>query len=177
MPFVDGPQLRYVARGQYITDGLTTYVGQHDVITIPAGTPTDLATVPRIFWALIPPQGAWERAAVLHDWLCQELGRYDKQYAAWMRGEIPDPPDPPQVNARHTDGLFRRVMREADEVPNVVAWIMWMGVRWGALFNPARRAGWWHWRSSVPTVGITLLLLAAVCALVYGLDRFAHWIT
>jgi hypothetical protein len=174
VPFVDGPSLHYIARGKFVTDTPTVYVGQWDVLTVPAGFQTDLASVPRLFWALLPPQGAYERAAVLHDWLCTELGRYHREREAWLDGHVHDPPLPPPVNARHTDGLFRRVMREADEVPNAVAWVMWAGVRWGALFNPARREGWWHWRSAVPTLGITAALTAALYYAVRALDHVAH---
>jgi hypothetical protein len=162
MPFAQGPTLMYVGRGQYETTGPTEYVGERDIIKIPAGFRTDLASVPRLFWAVLPPQGAYERAAVAHDFLCVELAR------CYRSGGTP------QVNAVDTDGLFRRIMREADEVPNVVAWIMWTGVRWGALFNPARRAGWWQWRSSVPTVGITALLAVALYFAVRALDHVAH---
>jgi Protein of unknown function (DUF1353) len=164
VPFANGPTLLYLGRGIYETQGMTDYVGERDVIHIPAGTRTDLASVPRAFWTLIPPHGAWEKAAVLHDHLCLELAR------CYREGGMP------QVNAVDADGLFRRVMREADEVPTVVAWVMYAGVRWGALFNPARRTGWLRWNSAAPTVGITVVLLAAVSALVYGADRLVHWL-
>jgi hypothetical protein len=162
VPFADGPALRYVGVGLYETTGPTVYVGERDVITIPAGFSTDLASVPRIFWPVISPTGAWERACVLHDHLCVELARCHRH-----GGE-------PQVNAVDTDGLFRRVMREDEHVPNVTAWIMYAGVRWGALFNSARRAGWWRWRSSAPTVGITAALAALLGWLVYETDALVH---
>lgn len=38
-------------------------------VTVPAGFITDLASVPRIFWAVFPPFGKYTRAATLHDWL------------------------------------------------------------------------------------------------------------
>lgn len=39
---------------------------------IEKGFTTDLASVPRIFWPVIPPFGRYARAAVLHDYLLQE---------------------------------------------------------------------------------------------------------
>lgn len=36
---------------------------------VPKGFKTDLASVPRIFWALIPPFGRYSQAAVVHDYL------------------------------------------------------------------------------------------------------------
>lgn len=39
------------------------------VISVPAGTVTDLATVPRLLWAFFPPHGRWAKAAIIHDFL------------------------------------------------------------------------------------------------------------
>jgi hypothetical protein len=102
---------------------------------------------------------------VLHDWLCVQL--VDRH-----RGQ--DPRSPGGVTARDTDGLFRRVMREAG-VGLVVRWVMWVGVRWGALANPARRAGWW--RDTPAVVGLSALVLAATCTAIWGADRALHTIT
>ena len=38
-------------------------------ITVPMGFKTDLASVPRIFWVLLPPFGRYSQAAVIHDFL------------------------------------------------------------------------------------------------------------
>ncbi|EAU9419174.1 DUF1353 domain-containing protein [Salmonella enterica] len=40
-----------------------------DVISVPAGFITDLATIPRIFWTLLPPDGKYAKAAIIHDYL------------------------------------------------------------------------------------------------------------
>ncbi|ENJ3383787.1 DUF1353 domain-containing protein [Salmonella enterica] len=40
-----------------------------DVIEVPVGFVTDLATVPRIFWILLPPDGKYAKAAIIHDYL------------------------------------------------------------------------------------------------------------
>lgn len=40
-----------------------------EVITVPAGTVTDLASVPRLLWAIFPPHGVWAKAAIIHDYL------------------------------------------------------------------------------------------------------------
>lgn len=39
-------------------------------ISVPAGFRTDFATVPRCLWWLFPPQGEYNRAAIIHDYLC-----------------------------------------------------------------------------------------------------------
>ena len=38
-------------------------------IEVPDGFVTDLASVPRLLWWLLPPFGSYTQAAVLHDWL------------------------------------------------------------------------------------------------------------
>jgi len=38
-------------------------------ITVPAGFETDFASVPRLFWRIIPPWGRYSAAAVVHDYL------------------------------------------------------------------------------------------------------------
>jgi hypothetical protein len=60
------------------------------------------------------------------------------------------------VSSRDADGLFRRVLRELG-VPPVRRWLMWTGVRWGALVSPLRRPGWWP---DAPRV-VALSVLAA----------------
>lgn len=40
------------------------------VIDVPAGYRTDFASIPRIFWRVLPPFGRYGKAAVIHDWLC-----------------------------------------------------------------------------------------------------------
>lgn len=123
MPFASGPVLAYVGLGRYRTVGPTVYVGADDVITIPSDFDTDLATVPRLFWALLPPNGSYERAAVVHDWHCTRLaaGGCD-------------------ISSRDVDGLFRRIAREGG-TGLATRWHLWAGVRLGAAANPARRPG------------------------------------
>jgi hypothetical protein len=99
------------------------YQGRWERFVIPAGFRTDFATVPRVVTWLIPRFGVYTLAAILHDWLCTEGIRSGA------------------VTSREADGIFRRVMREAG-VPVLRRWLMWAGVRWGALANPRRRPGW-----------------------------------
>lgn len=154
MPFAHGPILGYLGRGKYATIGNTEYVGTTDVFCIPDGFKTDLASVPRIFWALLPPDGTYERAAVLHDFGCASL----------RDGTC-------TLSSRDVDGLFCRVSRE-EGVGLLTRWALWTGVRWGALTNPVRRAGWW--RDAPAVVGITALALVIVLGLLVavhlGLD-------
>lgn len=48
------------------------HVGEYpseNVIVVPAGTVTDLASVPRVLWMVFPPHGKWAKAAIIHDYL------------------------------------------------------------------------------------------------------------
>ena len=40
-------------------------------VSIPPGFRTDFASVPRFFWRVIPPVGLYGKAAVVHDYLCE----------------------------------------------------------------------------------------------------------
>lgn len=40
-------------------------------VTIPKGYLTDGASVPRLFWSLLPPWGKYGQAVVVHDYLCE----------------------------------------------------------------------------------------------------------
>lgn len=59
-----------------VTKGFQFYVGSPDSgewVNVPAGYLTDGASVPRMFWSLIPPWGIYGQAAVVHDILCEYL--------------------------------------------------------------------------------------------------------
>jgi hypothetical protein len=114
------------------------YRGRWDRFVVPAGFRTDFATVPRVVSWLVPRFGAYTLAAILHDWLCTEGIRSGT------------------VTSREADGIFRRVMRESG-VPVLRRWLMWAGVRWGALVDAQRRPGW---PASAPGV-LAISVLAA----------------
>lgn len=45
------------------------HLGSDNVITVPAGFPTDFASSPQFAWSVIPPWGDYGKAAVIHDFL------------------------------------------------------------------------------------------------------------
>jgi Protein of unknown function (DUF1353) len=47
----------------------------HGRVEVPAGFVTDLSSIPRLFWAVLPPDGDFAYAAVLHDYLYWEQDR------------------------------------------------------------------------------------------------------
>src|SRR4051812_30613155 len=139
MPFVPGSLTvsRVDAYGWALVDPLV-YQGRWQRFVVPAGFRTDFATVPRVVTWLIPRFGVYTLAAILHDWLCTE---------GIASGA---------VTSRDADGIFRRVMRESG-VPVLRRWLMWAGVRWGALASERRRQ---DWAASAPGV-LAISLLAA----------------
>lgn len=54
------------------------YKGSDRKVIVPAGYLTDGASVPRIFWWVVSPQGRHGAAAIIHDYLCEYLTVYDK---------------------------------------------------------------------------------------------------
>ena len=59
-----------------VLKGFRYYIGtkgSNRWVYIPAGYLTDGASVPQIFWSLIPQWGIYGQAAVVHDFLCEYL--------------------------------------------------------------------------------------------------------
>lgn len=67
-------------------------------VSAPKGFKSDLTSIPRLLWPLFPPDGQYEEAAVLHDylysleeiprWLCDAVFRHVMQYTGvpmWKR--------------------------------------------------------------------------------------------
>ena len=137
MPFEPGSlTVRRVDADRWSLADDLVYRGARERFVVPAGFRTDFATVPRMVTWLVPRFGAYTLAAILHDWLCSE----------GIRSGV--------VSAREADGIFRRVMRESG-VPVLRRWRMWAGVRWDALTDERRRAGWWV--SAPGVLAITVL--------------------
>lgn len=91
---------------------------------------TDGASVPRIFWAILPTWGRYSRAAVIHDYLYNEL----------RPGTQPHPEAPTRQRA---DAIFLEAM-EVCGVGFLTRWIMWAAVRtFGFLTLQAARAMAW----------------------------------
>lgn len=105
---------------RYYVDGdLSRYV------EIPRGYLTDGATVPRLFWGLVPPWGKYGQAVVLHDWLCEEMGYWN--YGRWEA-----------LTRREVDHIFNAAMREIN-VPHATRNIMFQAVRaYGVLTESSK---------------------------------------
>lgn len=142
-PGFDGPavveQLR--AGGWMLREPLR-YRGRTQEFTVPAGSRTDFASVPRVLAWLVPKLGRFARPAILHDYL-------------W-RVAVPAE----RLTYREADAVLRQALRLCD-VPFVLRWLSWTGTRWAALLTrPRSRAGWW------PDAGLVLLCSALAAPIV-----------
>ena len=77
------------------------------LVTVPAGTVTDLASIPQLIANLAPKTGRYDRAAVIHDWL-YTTGLCAKEVA---------------------DEVFHEAMLVCGVSP-WRAWLMWKAVAW-----------------------------------------------
>lgn len=135
MGFVDDQavDLRVIGDTEWELLEPLTYEGRHETFTIPAGSRTDLASVPALFTWLVPTYGRYTKSAILHDFL-------------WRTRAVP---------RADADGIFRRSMRELG-VPILRRWLMWAAVR--AASAARRRSG--EQRASVGT-WLAILAIAA----------------
>lgn len=165
-----------------------------DAVIVPAGEETDFASVPRLLQNIMPATGKWTRAAVVHDMLCRLLAvfwlawhKYDEEADRWINEWIqrheqgfsdlpawpfPTHPDLPRFSAVDTDAVFEKIMKE-DGVGPIMRRIGWVGVRWGAAANPARRKGW---ASTLPRLaGLSTAFLAVVLAVLVLVAWIVPW--
>jgi Protein of unknown function (DUF1353) len=90
------------------------------VIVVKAGFKTDLASIPRALWNILPPVGKYDAAAVLHDCLYQ-LGGVPYLYGTITRAEAD------------------AVLLEAMGVLGVSRWQRW------TIYAGVRAGGWKVW--------------------------------
>lgn len=89
------------------------------LITVEKGFDTDYASVPRIFWAIYPPDGSYTDAAVIHD------------YLYWYQAAQPGKP----ITRVEADAVFLEAMTA-------------LGVPWHRrhiLHKAVRVGGWVPW--------------------------------
>ena len=93
---------------------------------------TDLASVPRSLTWLFPRYGKYTKAAVLHDYLCQNFRKAGRTARPLL----------PLRDRSDADEVFRIVMGELG-VPRLRRLLMWAAVSWATLFTslvPGRRS-------------------------------------
>ena len=73
MKFFDPLIVRWRGDNQWVVEKeLRCESADDDVIYVPAGTATDLASIPRVLWPILSPAGKWARSSVVHDWMYQQ---------------------------------------------------------------------------------------------------------
>ncbi|MET3665187.1 DUF1353 domain-containing protein [Caulobacter sp. 1776] len=93
-------------------------------ITVPKGFVTDLASIPRAVWILLPPDGPWVKGAVIHDFLYATRGT-----GIWKTHPSGNTrPEP--YSRREADWILRDAMRNRG-VDVVRRNIIWLAVRIG----------------------------------------------
>lgn len=119
-------------RSLWAVENALTYVTvAGDVITVPRGFVTDLASIPRLVSGALPPDGPWTKAAVIHDCLYYTRGGQD----LWHGRRCISRAQP--YTRAEADDILREAM--ADRGVGVVDRnIIWSGVRLGG------HAGWGH---------------------------------
>lgn len=119
MPFLSHPVLEVSdAEDEWILSAPLVYVAENsEPYVVPRGFVTDLASIPRALYAVIPVNGKHRSAAILHDWL------YETQ----------------KMSRARCDGLFLEAMASSG-VRWSLRWAMYLGVRAGGWVPWARRA-------------------------------------
>ncbi|HEX2815974.1 MAG TPA: DUF1353 domain-containing protein [Phenylobacterium sp.] len=98
--------------------------GTTDEITVPPGFVTDLASIPRWAWSVLPPDGPWVKAAVIHDFLYQTKGT-----GVW-KGHPSGNSRPQPYTRAESDGILREAMEDRGVGPTARN-IIWAAVRVG----------------------------------------------
>lgn len=83
-----------------VKESFNLQLGEDRRINVPKGYLTDGASVPRLFWGLIPPWGEYGQAAVMHDWLCEYLVIWNDNRKDWI-----------SISRSDCDALFNTGMR------------------------------------------------------------------
>lgn len=97
-------------------------VADNEWVTIPAGYLTDGASVPQLFWNVIPPWGAYGQAAVVHDILCE--------YLITVKDGVPNP-----ITRQRCDQILNEAMKNL-QVPTLQRWMISSAVcAYRVMFN------------------------------------------
>lgn len=89
----------------YTDEVFTYYIGpivDNKYVVIPKAYLTDGASIPRIFWSILPPWGVYGQAAIVHDYLC------DNQKLT-MNGDVLRP----TLTLKEIDEIFYDAMKIA----------------------------------------------------------------
>jgi hypothetical protein len=116
----DGRSLWAIEKGL----GYRTSVGGDESIEVVPGFVTDLASIPRFAWGLLPPDGPWVKAAIVHDFLyfTSGTGAWKHHPAAITRAK--------PYERREADDILNEAMKDRG-VDGLRRFIIWAAVRIG----------------------------------------------
>jgi hypothetical protein len=101
-------------------------------ISVPPGFITDLASIPRWAWIILPPDGPWLKAAIIHDYLYETSGS-----GVW--NNRPPSVAPAKVfTRRQADAILREGMQNRGVGP----------IRRTIIYLAVRIGGWAGWGPS-----------------------------
>lgn len=110
-PTDDGRSFRLLRPFRVLVNGLA--------VEVPRAFETDFASIPRVFWRVLPPLGKYNEAAVIHDLL-------------YRRGELHGK----RITQKQADVILLDLCRRLG-VPRWQRMLIYSGLRLG---------GWWTWR-------------------------------
>jgi hypothetical protein len=133
-------QLRVIGDKYFqLLNGYVYVAENHQVVVVPPHNPedlldrTDLTSVPRLLWGILPSYGRQLRAALMHDHLCDLVNAHPKEKRKEAAAE-----------RRRADELFREAMRNP-EIGRVQAptfrvtwfrsWLFWAGVSFARIWK------------------------------------------
>ena len=140
---------------------------QGDLFIVEAGEFTDFASVPWWTQSLIPKTGTWTKASVVHDKMCDLINEDYRLVKEYGEDHYLFPQIPPVFDSVDADAIFRKNARDEGTGP-IRSEMLWLGVRLGALKNPARRIGW---MDTFPRFLGDLVAITAVLSGLYLLSR------
>ena len=100
-----------------------TYSSSMGVVPVHIGFITDFASIPRVLWPLLPPDGSYAKAAVIHDYLYT----YQAIGGRW-------------ITRKQADQVFLEAMEDSG-VGFITRMTVYAGVRFG---------GWIAWGDPIP---------------------------
>lgn len=128
----DGPSIRNGRSLWAVQRALEYQVGNdpEEIIVVPAGFVTDLASVPRLVWSFYPPDGPWAKAAIIHDFLYWTKGTGEWHGRAGITRAEP-------YSRKEADDILKEAMADRS-VGKWEQFVIWASVRLGG------GAGWGH---------------------------------
>lgn len=121
----DGPSIR-AGRALWAVQRALEYQAGDDpdeLIIVPPGFVTDLASVPRVVWSFYPPDGPWAKAAIIHDFLYATRGTGEWHTHRGITRTVP-------YSRKEADDILKEAMADR----KVGTWeqgVIWSSVRFG----------------------------------------------